>query len=123
MPAQWTIMPAKTRPEKVSAAEFEAIKRGGELTVDAITAKEAVKNSRGGYVLKPAAVAVEIKTGIDLNIDKMSATELKTIVLAAGKRIGSKKIKISDLRALAKRCIEQTAEVVDDDEEIDGDDE
>ena len=122
MPLYVTMTPAKTRPEGVSAADFDAIKKGGDIRVEAITARENLRNSRGAYVIKPDAVPVEIKTGIDLNIENMSVTELKTIVLSAGKRIGKKKIKISDLRELARRCIEESADVVGDDDEVDGDD-
>lgn len=119
--AEWTIMPAPERPEKCPAADYDAIKRGGELRLPALKAKEAIRNSKGGYVIKPAAVAVEVQTGIDLEIGKMTNEQLKTIVMASGKRM-TKKITRKALVDLARRCIAEAAEVVDDDEEIDGSD-
>lgn len=117
--AMRTIMPAPERPEKCPAADYDAIKKLGKITVPAATAREAIRNSKGGYVYEPAAVAVEVQTGIDLEIGKMSNEQLKTMVLASGKRM-AKKITRKDLVALARRCVAESAEVIDDDEEVDG---
>lgn len=111
-----TIMPAPERPEKCPAADYDAIKKGGEKVVPAVTAREAIRYSKGGYVIKPEAVAVEVQAGIDLELDNMTNDQLKTIVFAAGKRMGAKKITRRQLVDLARRCIQESVQVEDDDE-------
>jgi hypothetical protein len=47
------IRPVATRPEEVSARDFEAAKKKGEIEVNYVTAIEALKNGKGLYEIKP----------------------------------------------------------------------
>ncbi len=114
-----TIRPAAERPQACPAADYDAIKKGGEVTLPAVKAYEAIKNSKGGYTIKPESVAVEVKTGISLNLAEMDSAQLKTIVLASGRRIQKKSMKLNELRALAQRCIEDSITVEEEDDEVD----
>ncbi len=113
-----TLTPARVRPEKVLKEEFDEIVKRGDLVVPMATAKDALKYSRGGYMIKPEAQAVEIKAGINLALEEMSNEQLKVMVLAGGKRIQKKTMKRSDLVGLARRTLSETI-TVEEDEDVD----
>ncbi len=117
MPAMFTITPAKQQPTGVSLAAWEQIKKGGSVTLPGISALEAVKLSKGGYVLKREVGAVDV--GISLKLEDMPNDKLKLIVLASGKRIGKKRMTREQLIALAHRSVGESIEIVDDDIEPD----
>ena len=112
-----TIVPAKQQPDRVSAVEWDQIKKRGPVTVPGITALQAVRSSKGGYQIKAETKSVNV--GVSLNLDDMPNDQLKLIVMAAGKRIGKKKMTRPQLIALARTCVEKSIEIVDDGEEID----
>ena len=118
MPKMMTIVPAAQQPERVSAVEWEQIKKRGPVTVPGITALQAVKSSKGGYQIK--ADPKKVNVGVSLNLDDMPNDQLKLIVMAAGKRIGQKKMTRPQLIKLARTCVEQSIEIVDDGEDISG---
>ena len=117
MPTMMTIVPAKQQPDRVSAVEWDQIKKRGPVTVPGITALQAVRSSKGGYQIKAETKSVNV--GVSLNLDDMPNDQLKLIVMAAGKRIGKKKMTRPQLIALARTCVEKSIEIVDDGEEID----
>ncbi len=117
MPTMMTIAPAKQKPDGVSAAAWEQIKKTGEITLHAITALDAVKLSKGGYVLQREVGAVNV--GLSLKLEDMPNDQLKLIVLAAGKRIGKKMMTRTQLLALAHRCVSESIKIVDEDVEPD----
>lgn len=117
MPAMMTITPAKERPEGLSAESWDQIRKGGPKTLPGITALEALKLSRGGYVLKREVNAVDV--GMSLKLEDMPNERLKLIVLAGGKRIGKKRMTRDQLIALAHRAVGESVTVVD--EDVEGD--
>ena len=118
MPKMMTIVPVKQQPDRVSAVEWEQIKKRGPVTVPGITALHAVKSSKGGYQIKADPKSVNV--GLNLKIEDMPNDQLKLIVMAAGKRIGQKKMTRTQLIALAHRCVSASIEIVDDGEDISG---
>lgn len=118
MPRMMTIVPAKQQPDNVSAVEWAQIKKGGPVTVPGITALQAVKLTKGGYQIKADPKSVNV--GISLKLEDMPNDQLKLIVMAAGKRIGQKRMTRPQLIALAHRAVEQSVTIVDDGEDIMG---
>lgn len=118
MPKMMTIVPAKQQPDKVSAEAWDQIRKGGPVTVPGITALQAVKASKGAYQIKREPQSVNV--GISLKLEDMPNDQLKLIVMAAGKRIGQKRMTRPQLIALAHRAVEQSVTIVDDGEDISG---
>lgn len=118
MPKMMTIVPAKQQPDRVSAVEWDQIKKRGPVTVPAVTALQAIKSSKGGYQIKADPKSVNV--GISLKLEDMPNDQLKLIVMAAGKRIGQKRMTRPQLIALAHRAVEQSVTIVDDGEDIMG---
>lgn len=118
MPKMMTIVPAKQQPDRVSAVEWDQIKKRGSIRVPAVTALQAIKSSKGGYQIKADPKSVNV--GISLKIEDMPNDQLKLIVMAAGKRIGQKRMTRPQLIALAHRAVEQSVTIVDDGEDIMG---
>jgi len=114
-----TIVPVDKKPEALTDKEWEAVKKTKELQVNYITAMENIRLSKGAYRIKPDATPVEVVGGNTFDIDAMDPAQLKLIVLRSGKKIHKKNMKLSDLRGLARRCIEESIQIVDEDEEID----
>ncbi len=105
-----TIMPAKTKPEKVSKEAWDEIVKLGEVTVPAITAREALKNSKGGYVIKPPAVpkAEMVMPSLDEIPDDQLRQMYLTSLAATGKRPGKKVT-----RAQMKQVIRQSLDAIE----------
>lgn len=113
MPQRLTIVPAKTRPEAVSDAEFQKIKRGGEKTVHAVTAFEAVKNSKGAYQIKEQARPAQVQS---MSLEDMPNDKLKLLAVNLGIRFQKKQMSRRNLMALVRRKLEDAVTITDDDE-------
>lgn len=115
MPKVMTIVPVKEKPEKASEAEFQAVKRGGEITMPAVKAFEAIKLSKGCYRIKGASKTV-VAGAMDL--EDMDNSRLKLMAVNLGIRFQKKNISRKQLIALVRRKLDETV-TVSDDEEVD----
>lgn len=115
MPERMTIVPAKFKPEGMSEAEFTAIKRGGEKTLAAITALEAVKNSKGAYQIKSKERHV---TAQAMDLEDMDNNRLKVMAVSLGVRFQKKNMTRKQLIALVRRKLDDSVTIVDDEAEV-----
>jgi hypothetical protein len=117
-----TIQPV-ARPKDFTKVRFgvaaweDAAKRGA-VSVPAITAMEALRNSRGLYEIQPEKMA-EVKVNVGgVTLDDMGNPELKLLAARLGVTIKRRNIKRADLIALVKGKLD-SVEVLDDEEEED----
>lgn len=109
------IRPVAKRPEAVSAADFEAAQRKGEIEVNYVTAVEALKNGNGLYELKP-----EPKPQVEIiglkEPEEMSNEELVQEMIIHGKR-PQKKVSRPKAIEFVRSLREQAASLIGDDDE------
>lgn len=115
-----TLIPAAERPEGVSDADYRAAKKKGEVTMNAVTAIEALRLGKGLYTVKPVPKPqVEIKAK---EPTEMTAAELAAEMTSFGKPPRKKMTRQAAID-FVKKLREDAAKFITDDEDVGGDDE
>lgn len=115
--ATTTIMPAPAKPENMAHTDWTEIKKTGQMTMPTIKAREAIRNSRGGYVIKPeeAPKAQMVMP----SLDEMDPKDLKRLYLQAlavtGKKPGKQVTRAAMMSMI--RSVEDSIEIVDEEPE------
>ena len=104
---------------KFTQAEWNAANKVGAVEVPAVTALEAIRQSKGMYRIKGEERPKEVTIG-NRSLRDMTNPELKILAAQLGKPIRKKSITRGDLIKTIETALE-TVEVLDDSEEVQGD--
>lgn len=105
-----TLKVADKRPEGVDDKQYKIAKKKGEITVNAITAREAVKLGKGLYEVKPEPKPeVEIK-GLP-SVDEMDKAALVAEMTMYGKP-PQKQMTMEKAKAFVLQLREKAAEMI-----------
>lgn len=103
-----TIRVVKSRPDNILVKDFEAAKKRGNLEVNAVTAIENVRASKGLYEIVPEKATEDVTLNMNgTPIEEMTRAQLFTAAVALGVTIKNKKVETSKLRDLISKQFQE----------------
>lgn len=98
-----TLTVAAQRPENVLVKDYDAAKKVGDIVVNAITAVQNVKLSKGLYVIKPEPKEIEAEFNFNgVPIETMTRAQLFMAAMTFGVTIKKPNIETAALRKLVQ---------------------
>ena len=97
------IRPASKRPDGVTAEQWATIKMMPEMEVNAVTAIENVRLSKGLYEIVPEAPETNAPEMPEFNPETMSRGQLVAAAMQFGVTLSKPNIQTEDLRSLVMK--------------------